>query len=366
MNQDKTCGKAPFFSIIVPAYNNERELNRCIDSILIQTCTNFELILVNDGSTDATPQICDAYAAQDKRVRVIHKENQGVTAARNDGLFCAAGQYVYYVDADDWIEQGLLQEAIHVLGKPEPPDMFVFGYTRLLENGEKIQCSWPFESGLYQKGQLEDEIYPKMMRSLHVRQQWRRLISPALWDKIIAKSLLFAHYCHDTALFYQEDFVCSYECVYFAESIYFSCSNFYVYDQCSESSMHQRYHAELLKNNRAVAQYLHNHLGEQGNPSIVQQIRELEFDGLITAACQEIRFSPSLWQAARRWKTILREDAAFPTCALEGLSFPAHICVLLFSFRIVYPAMLMIKLFCKIKGIPTKIESDRKMSDVKK
>lgn len=357
MNQDKTHGKVPFFSIIVPTYNNERELNRCLDSILVQNCTDFELILVNDGSTDATPQICDTYAAQDSRVRVIHKENQGVTAARNDGLFCAVGKYVYYVDADDWIEQGLLQEAICVLGKLEPPDMFVFGYTRLLENEEKVQCSWPFEPGLYQKGQLEDEIYPKMMQSLHVAQQWRRLVSPALWDKIIAKSLLFAHYCRNTDLFYQEDFVCSYECVYFAESIYFSGSNFYVYDQCSESSMHQRYHGKLLKNNRAVAQYLYHHLGGQENPTITRQIRELEFDGLITAACQEIRFSSSLWQAARRWRIILREDAAFPACTLEGLSFPARICILLLSFRIAYPAMLMIKLFCKIKGIPVKREN---------
>ena len=82
--------ESPFFSIIVPAYNNEHELKRCIDSILAQHSADFELIIVNDGSTDATPDICDAYALQDSRIQVVHKENQGVAAARNDGLFRAA------------------------------------------------------------------------------------------------------------------------------------------------------------------------------------------------------------------------------------------------------------------------------------
>lgn len=355
MVKDNKQKQSPFFSVIVPTYNNERELNKCVDSILTQSCEDFELILVDDGSTDATPEICDAYALQDSRVQVIHKENQGVAAARNDGLFCAAGKYVYYADADDWIEQGLFQEAISILGKPDPPDIFVFGYTRLLENGEKVSDSWPLKPGRYNKRRLEEEIYPRMMRILRMKQR-RRLISPSLWNKIIKKTLLLSHYCHDMSLFYHEDFVCSYECVYFADHIYFSCSDFYVYNQRSESSMSRRYHPDLFRNNRAVAQYLRTCLGGQESAFIGKQITELEFDDLITAACQEIRFSSSLWQAANRFKAILQLEAERIVCPMRGLSFPSQCCILLLSLRVVYPAMLVIKFLCRIKGIPTKID----------
>lgn len=343
--------ECPFFSIIVPAYNNERELSKCIDSILAQTYGDFELIIVDDGSADGTPVICDRYAAEDRRVKVIHKENQGAAAARNDGLFAAKGCYIYYADADDWIEQGLLKEAAGVLQMPEPPDLFVFGYRLLtFEQEEPVFCSWPLEPGLYSKERLEREVYPRMMDpSGAVKGQ--RLVSPGLCDKIIERELLLAHYCRDTSLFYQEDFVCSYECVYFADKIYFSSLNFYVYNQRSQSSMHRRYHRDLLKNNRAAAQYLHTHLGGKGNRDIERQIHELEFDGLITAACQEIRFSSSLWQAAGRFKEQLRGITGFPVCSVEDLSLPGRCCVLMLSLGMVYPALLVIKLLCRVKGI---------------
>ena len=102
--------KAPFFSVIVPTYNNEADLEKCIRSILDQTYLNFELILVDDGSTDSTPEICDYFVKLDYRVKAIHKQNEGAAAARNDGLFRAAGKYIYYVDADDWISKDLLQD----------------------------------------------------------------------------------------------------------------------------------------------------------------------------------------------------------------------------------------------------------------
>lgn len=91
----------PEISVIVPVYNVEKYLNRCINSILAQTFTDFELILVDDGSTDNSPKICDEYAKNDHRVVVIHKENGGVSSARNMGLKYAASEYVTFIDADD-------------------------------------------------------------------------------------------------------------------------------------------------------------------------------------------------------------------------------------------------------------------------
>ena len=88
-------------SIIVPVYNAEDSLDRCICSVLDQTCPSFELILVDDGSTDGSPEICDRYAAEDSRVVVIHKVNGGVSSARNAGIEVAAGEYLMFLDADD-------------------------------------------------------------------------------------------------------------------------------------------------------------------------------------------------------------------------------------------------------------------------
>lgn len=100
--------KNPTISVIVPVYNTEKYLPRCIDSILAQTFTDFELLLIDDGSKDNSANICDEYAAKDQRVRVFHKQNGGVSSARNLGLDNASGEWVTFVDSDDWIDKFFL------------------------------------------------------------------------------------------------------------------------------------------------------------------------------------------------------------------------------------------------------------------
>lgn len=99
----------PRISVIVPVYNVEKYLSHCIDSIITQTFTDFELLLVDDGSTDGSGKICDYYAGKDERVKVFHNENKGVSAARNQGLKEAAGDWICFVDSDDWVENDYLQ-----------------------------------------------------------------------------------------------------------------------------------------------------------------------------------------------------------------------------------------------------------------
>ena len=96
---------SPLISIIIPVYKVEPYLRNCLDSIVNQTNRNLEIILVDDGSPDKSGDICDAYAAADERIIVIHQNNQGVSAARNAGLDIAKGDYILFVDSDDWIEQ---------------------------------------------------------------------------------------------------------------------------------------------------------------------------------------------------------------------------------------------------------------------
>ena len=100
----------PKISVIVPVYKAEKYIRRCVDSILAQTFTDFELLLVDDGSPDNSGAICDEYAARDSRVKVFHKENGGVSSARQMGLDNSLGEYVIHADPDDWVEPDMLQE----------------------------------------------------------------------------------------------------------------------------------------------------------------------------------------------------------------------------------------------------------------
>lgn len=106
-------------SIIVPVYNVEAYLEKCINSILNQTYKNLELILIDDGSSDSCPAICDEAAERDSRVKVIHKENAGVSSARNMGLDCAEGEYIGFVDSDDWIALDMYEQLLMTLQKYE-------------------------------------------------------------------------------------------------------------------------------------------------------------------------------------------------------------------------------------------------------
>ena len=125
----------PVVSIIVPVYNAEKYLHRCIDSILAQTFTDWELLLIDDGSKDTSGSICDKYAAKDKRIRVFHKENGGVSSARNLGRDYAQGEWVTFVDSDDYIEENFLKSFEGNLDAD-----LVVGNMILSETGKLPQC----------------------------------------------------------------------------------------------------------------------------------------------------------------------------------------------------------------------------------
>ncbi len=102
----------PLVSVIIPVYKVERFLHRCIDSVIHQTYTNWEMILVDDGSPDTSGDICDEYAKKDKRIKVIHQENQGVSGARNKGLDMAQGEWIYFLDSDDYIKENTIEKMV--------------------------------------------------------------------------------------------------------------------------------------------------------------------------------------------------------------------------------------------------------------
>lgn len=125
-------------SIIIPVYNAEKYLRRCIESISGQTFRKYEVILVDDGSTDKSPSICDEYASEDIRINVIHKANGGVSSARNAGIAIAKGKYITFIDSDDWVEPEYLQEMLKAAD--DTCELVVSGIVCDYEDGTSKYC----------------------------------------------------------------------------------------------------------------------------------------------------------------------------------------------------------------------------------
>lgn len=137
------------FGIVVPVYNQEKYLDQCIKSVLEQEFTNYELILVNDGSTDSSGSICDNYANENDCIKVIHKENGGLVSARKAGASATTAEYIFVLDSDDYMAPGSLAYAADII-KRHSPDIISFGFVSFYEDATKKSFMPSFPTGLYQ------------------------------------------------------------------------------------------------------------------------------------------------------------------------------------------------------------------------
>ncbi|MRH42706.1 glycosyltransferase [Aquibacillus halophilus] len=189
----------PKITVIVPVYKAEQYIHKCIDSILSQTFECFELILINDGTPDKSGKICDEYALKDNRVIVNHKPNGGVSSARNNGIKIAKGEYMLFVDSDDWIEPNTLSTLIdHTLN--DENDVIIFGLIKdLFSKKELIKSEY---NGFFKKQQISIEdlrnnfIY--FLNSVGMHPSWMYLFKT---DIIVEQNLYF-----DSKLVLYEDF----------------------------------------------------------------------------------------------------------------------------------------------------------------
>ena len=124
----------PLISVIVPIHNVKEFMKKCIESIIKQSYTNLEIILVDDGSTDGSEKICDEYAVKDSRIKVIHKSNGGLVSARKAGIQVATGDYAAYVDGDDWLEEEAYEKLLDLVGTNLPD---IIGYGMVEEYADK-------------------------------------------------------------------------------------------------------------------------------------------------------------------------------------------------------------------------------------
>ncbi|MBQ6372862.1 MAG: glycosyltransferase family 2 protein [Clostridia bacterium] len=160
-------------SVIVPVFNVEPYLSRCLDSLLAQDLRDIEIIVVDDGSTDGSPAICDAYRDCDARIRVFHTQNRGLSAARNLGIGNARGEWVMFVDSDDWVEPGFCQTPYRAAVE-SGADLVIFGFTVFKEDGR-----------IDTKGfRMEAPVPPQAAVEFGINAAWNKLYRRALFDGI--------------------------------------------------------------------------------------------------------------------------------------------------------------------------------------
>lgn len=170
----------PLVSVIIPVYNVERYLARCVDSVLAQTYRNFEVILVDDGATDGSGALCDAYARKDARVRIVHKDNGGLSDARNAGMQAAHGEYYAFVDGDDWIAEDYIAYLCSLMLENHA-QITVCGYQKVYEMGQNSVGSADTSVRVYD---TEEGLFHLLYQRGMISSAWGRLFQAALFCDI--------------------------------------------------------------------------------------------------------------------------------------------------------------------------------------
>lgn len=235
--------RQPMLSIIVPVYKVEKYLSECVESIINQTYSDFELLLVDDGSPDRCPEICEDYAEKDSRIRVIHKENGGVSSARNVGIQNASGVYVMFVDSDDYLAPQMLEEM-------------------LCANGNKVDCVLSSLTYVYPKAEknrscnlpdIENLSFPDINRCF--QEVFDNYGFSAVYAKLYRRELIEAHEIYFNERFsILEDGMFVFDYLKQCKKLRLLSGAYYQYRQAEDDSLMKRFNSNA---DQALAEYYH-------------------------------------------------------------------------------------------------------------
>lgn len=241
-----------FFSVIVPVYNVEKYLSKCIESILNQSYNDFELILVDDGSPDNSPKICDRYASQDSRVKVIHKNNEGVAIARKNGVDVAKGDFITFIDADDLITSDCLEKLSEII-QSFSVDVIKFGFL-IEKNDGSTYVSMPKFKGYFSKEGLEKNIYP-----LLIQNEQAQYLGTSVCAGVFRANILKPYMIANPQAKIGEDSACIIPTIAHSKSVYFlnEALYFYRYNFSSATKSHKVFD---WNNPEIVAKHISEHI----------------------------------------------------------------------------------------------------------
>ena len=268
------------YSVIVPVYNVEKYLDRCINSIISQKYNNFELILVDDGSPDNCPEICDNWAKKDSRIKVIHKENGGLSSARNAALDIAKGDYILFVDSDDYVESNYFDE---IEKFAERNSLIVFTAIQKKPNGDK-------------KREIKN-----LDNSYSIFEKTKYLISSRIintvWSKIFDRGLIEKYNMRFGEKFVPaEDFAFSMQYLLLCENVLVINNSIYVYDERNLNSLSRGRKKNLINIYPLVFDAVYNDIinskfSKEEKDELLLIWDKLHVDSFGTCVMEEIKYN---------------------------------------------------------------------------
>lgn len=254
-------------SVIVAVYNVEAYLKKCIDSIISQKYKEIEIILVNDGSSDDSESICEGYQKIDKRIKVINQSNKGLVAARQEGAKIATGEYVLFIDGDDWIEEDMIHKMIEPIIKNETIDMVVCNFSYDYKQ-YSVQNNWKISKGLYKKQKIEEEIVPNLI--------YPRIIPSSVWCKLIRKKIVDDNiYRINRNIEIGEDTIMTTLSVLDCRNMYLLDSKPLYHYRQNENSMTKKYKKEYFSKTLTLVDNLKTEVSKKKREDINKQINQL-------------------------------------------------------------------------------------------
>ena len=322
-------------------YNALPYLHECVESLLAQTFGDFELLLVDDGSTDGSAAVCDEYAARDSRVRVIHQSNGGVVSARRNGLRAAAADYVCFVDADDYMATDWLAALREGVRLGREPDVLVFGYVN--DYGDETNEMPPtLAPGLYGPDALARDVWPRMLYDPD-KPFFSKLLQGFSCTKSFRRELISAHYIEDDRIHILEDSCTVFECLRCARSMVVVPGCYYYYRIREGSAIHS-YRGDYIRQLRLCFDYLQSHLGVLA-PDMRPTISAYLANQLIGAVAQEFSYGGhSLGEAVRHVRAELNATGLAADLEADGLPAYVRMFLLLLRRRLYLPAVMAIRL----------------------
>lgn len=328
------------YSIIVPIYKVEKYLRKCVESILSQTYDDFELVLVDDGSPDSCPAICDEYAAKDSRIKVVHKSNGGLVAARKAGLECSFGNYVFFVDGDDWICKDCLEQINHIIERFAPDIVSFSDFYSATDDGAKRTSIGKRYNGVYDKARLSAEVYSDLF---FCRGEFAFGITPSLWSKVIRRDII-SEFLKNTSedIRMGEDWVVTLPCMLAANSVFFTdiCSYYY---RKTPTSMTNSFDVSAPKRIASLLAMLRERIADVGVENINDQISLYAVFIVKFTLSNLVRGSSNIREDLKQFN-ILWEDPLLSKGIKLKIPFKAKVFLLTSKYKQVWILKLMHKL----------------------
>lgn len=248
--------KNPKVSVIITIYNMEKYLQQCIESIMQQSYSNLDIVLVDDGSEDSSPALCDAYAAKDSRIQVIHKKNGGLVSAWMAGVESSIGTYLVFVDSDDWVDADMIAQLLSYTCE-DCKEMICSNYI-IEKKNEKIPVKQQMPPGIYDRQQIEQVLFPELLGNEN------RMIHSSRCMKLISKELILDNmqYCNPKVTM-AEDLTIIFPAILDAERIVVVENGYYYHYRYVSESMAHHYDAKLYEKITLLYQVMSNTIAKK-------------------------------------------------------------------------------------------------------